>query len=72
MSVLTSNRRRPDQTSASNWSFGWREAKLTWYGGVGLRGIKHGRTKIRCRGVVNLEEEGRDKCFLFIFDRHYY
>lgn len=63
-SVLTSNRRRPHQTSTSNVRFGCREAELSWYGSVGLRGVKHGRTEIRCWGVVHLAEEEEEEWFL--------
>lgn len=61
--VLTSDRRRPDQTSASDVSFGRREAELTWYGGVGLGGVKHGRAQVRRGRVVHLERE--DSFFIF-------
>ncbi|TNN22543.1 hypothetical protein EYF80_067343 [Liparis tanakae] len=57
--VLTSDRRRADQTATSNVSFGSRKAELTRDGGVGLRGVEHGRAQVRRRGVVHLEEEER-------------
>lgn len=61
INLLTSNRRRPDQASAADVSFSRREAELSGYGGVGLGGVKHGSTKIRRRGVVNLRvEKGSD------------
>lgn len=59
--ALTSDGRRPDQTSASNVRFGWREAELTWYGSISLRGVKHGWTEISRRGVVHLEEEEEEE-----------
>lgn len=60
--ILTSNRRRPDQTSTPNMSFGCWEAELTWYGSVGLGGIKHGRTEVRRWGVVHLRRR-QEKTF---------
>lgn len=52
--ILTSDRRRPDQPSTSDVSFGRWEAELSWYGCVGLGGVKHRRTEVRRRGVVHL------------------
>lgn len=54
--VLTSDGWRPDQTATSHVSFGWREAELTRYGGVGMGGIKDRRTEICRWGIVHLEE----------------
>lgn len=41
--------------------FGWREAELTWYGSISLRGVKHGWTEISRGGVVHLEEEEEEE-----------
>lgn len=47
-SVLTSNRRRPDQTSTPHVCLGWWETELPRQGSIGLGGVKHWRTKVRC------------------------
>lgn len=66
-SVLTSDRRRPDQTSTSHVSFGCWETELTRNGGVGLGGIKHGSTKVRRSGIVHLRETEAEEevCLLY-------